>query len=121
MERSGLNIFHKHFKPDLDNINPIILGGTLTSAQLMLETIIRERGFSVINKPDYSLIIYSGKFLTGIIFSERDLTSLKYILKKFIHRVEDIYGALLTDWNGDLSVFEPVKSVFNEMINFSEK
>ncbi len=117
MERSGLPIFTKHFKEDLKKVNPTLLGGTIVSAQLMLETIVNKKGFSVIKRPDQTLIVYSGNSLTGIIFSEGDLNSLKYLLKRFISRIEEIYNNLLKDWNGDLTVFQPVEAICNEIFN----
>jgi len=117
VERSGLPIFTKHFKEDLKKVNPTILGGTIISAQLMLETIINEKGFSVIKRPDHTVIVYSGNHLTGIIFSKGDLNSLKYLLKCFISRIEEIYNNLLNDWNGDLTVFKPVEAICNEIFN----
>ena len=117
MENSGLSLYTKHFKDDLKEVNPMILGGTLVGLHMMFKATINEKGFSIIKRPDYTVIIYSGEKITGILFSEKNLNSLKYLLEKLISQIEKIYRNVLNrkDWMKDLTVFNPIERIFMDI------
>ncbi|MGV9203001.1 MAG: hypothetical protein ACOC44_03155, partial [Promethearchaeia archaeon] len=43
-----------------------------------------------------------------------DLNYIKKNLKKFVEKFELVYHDVLENWNGDISVFEPVKRMVNQ-------
>ncbi|MHA1805105.1 MAG: hypothetical protein ACTSU4_11360 [Promethearchaeota archaeon] len=41
---------------------------------------------------------------------------IKIILKETVHKFELLYGPILKDWDGDLSIFESVGQMIKEVI-----
>ena len=60
-------------------------------------------------------MIYPGKNVTGVAFSKEDLNYIKLLLRNFIERFEIVYEKVLEDWNGEVNVFQPARTIINEI------
>ncbi|MBD3253912.1 MAG: hypothetical protein GF383_02415 [Candidatus Lokiarchaeota archaeon] len=115
MTKSGLNIFSKILRPDNNMPNTSLISGAIAAISMMLDCLTDFEGMSVIKKPEKITIIYSGKFVTGVIFCKDDLTSLRTLLQQFVVRTEQIYEPFLDGWLGNFSVFEPIENIYREI------
>ena len=120
MHKSGLFIYKKSFK---DNISPEVdesfIAGSLTMIKMMLEEFGDSRSSSIISKKTKTYIIEPGKFIYGVLICDKELESLKILLRSFIEKVEMIYDNILMSWDGDMKVFVPIKDIATEF--FSKK
>lgn len=116
IHKSGLLIYDKHFVNKTDYIESSLKSGGIVSVEMILEHITNSIGISLIERKDKKIIIYSGKYLYGVIISEEVLKTHQYILNKIISSVEAIYSHILIDWQGDLRVFSPVNDIVNDIL-----
>ena len=112
IDPSGLPIFSKMVVQQKDKSFETLISGALTSIRIILKDITKNEGLSVVKMKDNVTIIYPGKHLIGVIITKEELNSLKFLLKKFVHKVEDIYADSLSEWNRDLSVFKPISKIY---------
>jgi hypothetical protein len=115
MHKSGLFIYKKSFK---DKISPVrdesFIAGTLTTIKMMLEEFGDSKSISIIRKKNKTFIIDPGKFIYGVLICDKELESLKILLRKFIEKVEMIYNNILKSWDGNLKVFMPIEDIAKE-------
>jgi len=118
IHKSGLLIFNKSFKE-----NQIVNEGTLVSGSIALLKIILEdltqskesKETLFIEKIGKTLIIQPGNEVIGVLICDEKLDSLIILLKKVIEKIENIYSAVLKDWQGDLKAFSPIKNIVEEI------
>ncbi|MFX1274531.1 MAG: hypothetical protein ACFFBP_18535 [Promethearchaeota archaeon] len=117
MNTAGLAIFEKKFLKKKEEYDGVLVGGVITSMKIILESITDsdKGGISVLEKKGKTIIIYQSDNMIGVIFSTRNLKTLHVLLQKFILRLESIYANILPTWDGELSVFEPVKFICDEI------
>ena len=83
MHKSGLFIYQKAFKNKiLSAMDESIITGTLTTIKMMLEEFGDSNSASIIRKKNKAFIIEPGKFIYGVIISNKELESLKILLNK---------------------------------------
>jgi len=112
MDSSGLCLYNKFFKINSENINENLITGSLTTIKLLLEKITYQRSISVFRKKGGSTtIIYPGKYITGVLFCDEDLMSLKVKLFKLVNKIESLYWTIFSNWNGNMEVFTPIKNI----------
>lgn len=113
---SGLCFYSKSFRGDVDqDLEQYIKVAGLTGIEMILENITYEKGISVIKKQNFTIIIYPSTQIIGMIFCKQELNSLKELLKNFITRVETVYSSIISDWKGDLRIFEPIDMICNNI------
>ncbi len=117
MMKSGLNIFSKNLTTEDGDelLSEDLISGGIAAIGIMLNQLTDLEGMSVIKKPEKVTIIYSGKYITGVIFCKADLASLRTILQQFVLKTEKIYESILVEWNGDKSVFDPIENIYEEI------
>ena len=71
----------------------------------------------VIEKKGKILTIFSGSYVTGVLISNEELKFFKHNVKKLILKVEDVYKNVLSAWDGDLSIFYPVKNIITDIFS----
>ncbi len=114
IHKSGLLIFERSFKPG-DTYYDSATSGALTSLKMMLETVSKKETTSFIEKKGKHITIHPGKYIYGTLISEENLVSLQILLKNFIDKIEQTYGNVLKDWDGDLKVFRPIGQIAKEI------
>ncbi|MHA1291407.1 MAG: hypothetical protein ACTSQJ_01920 [Promethearchaeota archaeon] len=115
INRGGICLFHKSIETKTDLLDDNLISGAISSINVMIEELTHDKGVSVINKKGKSIIIYPGKFVSGIIFSKKDLNNIKLVLKDFIERFETIYSNILIDWDGNIEIFKPIDTMAKKM------
>jgi len=115
VDPSGLCFFQKSFQGNGKNLEQSLRVAGLTGIEMILEQITYDKGISVIKKQNFTIIIYPSTRLIGMIFCTQELNSLKELLKSFITRVEAVYASLLSEWKGDLRIFEPIDLICMEI------
>ncbi len=119
IDKSGIPIFLKSYDNQNDEISETILPGALSSIQIMLKTLTKIEKLTIIRKKNQNTIIYPGKYIIGVVISKYDLKFLRYLIKKFVDKVENIYSEILPNWNRDPEIFRPVIDIFQGI--FKEK
>ena len=114
IHKSGLLIFEKSFKPG-ETFYDSATSGAITSLKMMLESVSTKETTSFIEKKGKVITIHPGKYLYGTLISEENLISLQILLKNFIDEIEQTYGNILKNWDGDLKVFRPIGQIAKEI------
>ncbi len=123
---NGLALFEYHFgtqtavTPDGGKgsvLDQDLLIPGLTSLKELLEKIS-----SVAEPPktykqeDATILLEYGQWVGGAAICTEDLRAVRRLLRRFIRRVESIYGQVLPNWDGNLSNLARVQNVFNHLI-----
>ncbi len=117
MNNAGLVIFDKKTHVKKEGHNEFLVGGALKHVKIILENIMESGtgGISIFEKKGKTIIIYQSREITGVIFSSKNLRMLQKLLQNFITRIESIYANIIPKWTGELSIFEPIEFIYNEM------
>ncbi len=115
MYKSGLFIYKKDFRENIDSIDDSITTGTITVLKMMLDNVSKKEDISVIEKQDKIIIIQPGRYIIGAIICDEKLNSIQILLNKFIEKIETIYSHVLASWNGNLDVFKPIEDIVKEI------
>lgn len=115
VKNSGLCFYSKNFQEEEKNLEQSLKIAGLTGIEMILESLTYDRGLSVIKKQNYSIIIYPSTHIIGIIFCTQELSSLKELLKSFVSRIEAVYASVLSEWKGNLKIFEPIDLICEEV------
>ena len=118
---AGICLYYKAFSDKKELMEEHLISAAITSINIMLqgltETKERERGISVIKKKGENVIIYTGKFVSGVLYTSEELNSPKKILKEFVEKFETLYYNILMDWDGDINLFNPTEIIVEEIFN----
>ncbi|MFX1476550.1 MAG: hypothetical protein ACFFCI_00330 [Promethearchaeota archaeon] len=108
IHKSGLLIYEKSFIDDDKQSFGSSVSGVITSIRMMLEQISEADDISIIEKKGKYIIIQPGHYIYGVLISEEKLISLHVLLNNLIEKIEVIYHNILQNWDGDLTVFQPL-------------
>ncbi len=123
---NGLALFEYHFHTQTETtpeggkgsvLDQDLLVPGLSSLRELLEKIS-----SVAEPPktykqeDATIVLEYGQWIGGAAICTEDLRAVRRLLRRFIRRVESIYGQILPEWDGNLSNLNRVKNVFNHLI-----
>ncbi|TFF88065.1 MAG: hypothetical protein EU549_03720 [Promethearchaeota archaeon] len=119
IDKNGICLYHKGFSQEFrDTIDPQIVSGAIKSINVILESITETKNndFSLIKKKEKILSIFSSNFITGILISNDELKLSKQYLQKLINKIENVYFNVLQDWDNDISIFDPVETIINNIL-----
>ncbi len=119
MNSAGICLYHKAFEERSELIDDNLVAGAISSINMMLKEITetKEKGISVIQKQNKTIIILPSDQVAGIIFSKEDLNYTKIVLKNIVEKFETIYHDILVKWDGDLSIFKPTENILTEILS----
>jgi len=115
MRASGICVYYKFFKDSTNKRGDQIMSGAINTIKMMLKEISQEDGEMVIEKEGKVLITYQGKYITGVIVADQNLSSLNFLLKRFIEKVEFLYSNIIRDWDGAMEIFQPIENITKEI------
>ncbi len=116
IHKSGLLIYHKKFREEVDtSLNDSIASGRLAMLKMMLEKTTRVEGTSIIEKEGKIVIIQSTDFFYAILICDEMLASYPILLNKLIDRIQQIYSGIFEDWRGNLNVFSSIGNIVKEV------
>ena len=119
MVRSGICVYHKFFKEDLEIIDEQTTSAVIKSINILLDELTNKEGISIIKRKSKNFIIQPGKFIIGVIICDEELKSLKILLNTFIERIERLYSNIFSKkWNVDVQVFKPIENMAKEIFLF---
>jgi hypothetical protein len=117
MHESGRFVFNRFIKEQADQIDGSLYSGYLTSVKLILEKVMDNDKLSVIEKKDKFILYEPGDHLIGVLICDERLSSLEILLKKFVKKVELVYGSILKDWNGSLKILKPIEDIADKIFS----
>jgi hypothetical protein len=117
MRASGICVYYKFFKEPTNKRGDQIISGAINTIKMMLKEISQDDGEMVIEKEGKVLITYQGKYITGVIIADHNLSSLHFLLKRFIEKVEFIYSNIIRDWDGAMEIFLPIENIAREIFS----
>ena len=117
MRASGICVYYKFFKDPANKHGDQIMSGAINTIKMMLKEISQDEGEMVIEKEGKVLITYQGKYITGVIVADQNLTSLNFLLKRFIEKVEFLYSNIIRDWDGTMEIFLPIENITKEIFS----
>ena len=115
MRASGICVYYKFFKDPTNTRQDQIMSGAINTIKMMLKEISQDDGEMVIEKEGKVLITYQGKYITGVIVADQNLSSLNFLLKRFIEKVEFLYSNIVRDWDGAMEIFLPIENITKEI------
>jgi len=117
MRASGICVYYKFFKDPANRQGDQIMSSAINSIKMMLKEISQDDGEMVIEKEGKVLITYQGKYITGVIVADQNLSSLNFLLKRFIEKVEFLYSNIIRDWDGAMEIFLPIENITKEIFS----
>ena len=115
MRASGICIYYKFFKDPTNKRGDQIISGAINTIKLILKEISHDDGEMVIEKEGKVLITNQGEYITGVIIAEQNLNSLKFLLKRFVEKVEFLYSNIIRDWDGPMEIFLTIDIITQEI------
>jgi hypothetical protein len=102
-------------------MNEQLISAALSSINIVLKEMTKSEensgSISVIKKKGENVIIYQGKFISGVLYTTEELNFPKIVLKLFVEKFEMLYQNILLDWKGDLDIFKPTEKIVNEIFS----
>lgn len=119
MNKDGICLFNKSFTDNMEALSSQYVSGVLASVNIMLKELISSNAneISMIKKKGKIVNIFSSNYITGILISKEELEYFKHNLKNLTLKVEEIYKNILIKWNGDLTVFYPIKNIIDSIFS----
>ncbi len=119
LNKNGICLYNHSFTDIAEVLDRQFISGTIASMNIMLNELINgpHNEILVLRKKGKITNIFLGNHITGVLISKEELNYFKYNLKKLVLKVEDIYKRVLVNWNGDLSVFNSIKNIINEIFS----
>lgn len=115
MRASGICVYYKFFKDPTNTHQDQIMSGAINTINMMLREMSHGYGEMVIEKEGKVLITCQGKYITGVIVADQNLSSLNFLLKRFIEKVEFLYSNIVRDWDGAMEIFLPIENITKEI------
>ena len=118
---AGICLYYKPFSDKKELMEEHLISAAITSINIMLQGLTETKeggkGISVIKKKGENVIIYPGKFVSGVLYTSEELNSPKIILKEFVEKFETLYYNILMDWDGDTNLFKATEIIVDEIFN----
>ena len=117
LNENGICLYNHSFMENSESLDKQFVSGTIASMNIMLKELIEKPNNEtlVLRKKGKIVNIFLGNIITGVLISKEELNFFNYNLKNLVLKVEEIYKGLLINWNGDLSVFNSIKNLINEI------
>ncbi|TXT62318.1 MAG: membrane protein of unknown function [Promethearchaeota archaeon] len=115
--KSGLLIYNKNMSSEESYTKQSLKSGGIVGIEMILDNIISGMDYSIIQRDNKNIIVYSGDHLYGIIISDEVLRLHKLFLSKLVSRIETLYDHILYDWRGNLKVFSPIEDIVDDMLS----
>lgn len=119
LNKTGICLFAYSFSNKTENLENQFISGALASMNIMLNELIQSKSeeIFVIRKKGKIVILFSGNYITGVLICKEELKYFIHNLKNLILKVEEIYDNILIKWNGDLTIFYPIKNIIDEIFS----
>ncbi len=111
MGASGICLYYKVFKEKKQFKDENLISAAFSSINTMINQLTHaDSNLSKVKKKGENIIIYSGKFTTGVLYLNEDLNYPKVLLKEFVDKFEFTFHNILGNWDGNLTPFkQPAK------------
>jgi len=110
--KSGLSFYSRLYDFYKDaRIQEFFISGALSSIDTILQTTTGKKKLKMVNLPDKTMIFeYRSNFI-GVVLADQGMRTLQYRLKQYADEFERRFGAILENWNGDTTIFEPMEKI----------
>jgi hypothetical protein len=116
MNSSGICLYYKIFQEKKKFMDQNLISAAFSGINVMIDQMTQTRtGISVVKKKDENIVMYSGKLITGVLYTSEELNYTKVLLKEFITKFETIYERLVKEFSGDVTVFESTEILVNDI------
>ncbi|HMF34953.1 MAG TPA: hypothetical protein VKK79_26260, partial [Candidatus Lokiarchaeia archaeon] len=124
---SGLGVFEHHYyssstaTPDGGQgsvVDQDLLVPGLTSIKELLERISKQPSTEPVRtykQEDAVILLEYGQWVAAAAICKEDLKSVRRLLKKFVHRVEELFAEILPEWDGNLNDLAAVREIFQTL------
>lgn len=117
MDKGGICLYNESFEVNTELMDDTLVAGAITSVEILLKELTSDEGIVVINKKGTSIVIYPGKRTYGVIFCSEELNYVKVLLKRFVEKFETLYSNFLINWDGNVDIFQPTKTIVAEIFH----
>ncbi len=116
MNSSGICLYYKIFKEGKKFMDQNLISAAFSGINVLIDQMTQSRmEISVVKKKDENIVMYSGNLSTGVLYTSEELNYTKVLLKEFITKFETIFGRLVKEFSGDISVFESTEILVNDI------
>ncbi len=121
VNNAGICLYYKIFKEKKNLMNENLISAAISSINILLqkltETGERRKDISVIKKKGENVIIYTGKFVSGVLYTTEELNAPKIVLRNLVDKFETLFHNILMSWKGDTSIFDPAEVIVKNLFS----
>ncbi|HMF34510.1 MAG TPA: hypothetical protein VKK79_24015 [Candidatus Lokiarchaeia archaeon] len=117
--RSGICLFQKSFAQHSSDFDDSLLTSAIATVNTLIQEMVAagKEGLTVIKKEKKYVTIFSSALVTGAAICTEDNPIVAYNLKLLVEQFEAIFGDVITNWNGNGSVFRPVDGLIDQIFS----
>lgn len=126
LSNSGICLYNENFKEkkrmEESEIDENALAGALAALKLFLEENLKKEysKLKMISKEKDVFLMEEGDFIIGVLIVEQELEILRFFLKKIVRQFEEFFYEALRNWNGNVDLFKPTKSIINKIFSIEK-
>ncbi len=121
VNKAGICLYNKIFIEKKNLMNENLISAAISSINILLqkltETMERRKDISVIKKKGENVIIYTGKFVSGVLYTSEELNAPKIVLRNLVDKFETLFHNILMSWKGDTSIFDPAEVIVKDLFS----
>ncbi|MDP6157137.1 MAG: response regulator [Candidatus Thermoplasmatota archaeon] len=113
LNNAGLVLFHKNLNP-LVKVDEDIFGAMFTVVKMFVKDSLRMAGeLKNIEQGNYNILIEEGgNFFLAVLGEGEDVKMVRENMRKIVERINNHYGAIISQWQGDMKDFYGIGKLF---------
>lgn len=96
-------------------MSSVMIGGVMEMVKSVLQQVLQQGSLKVLDFKDKKIVVEQGQNVAVVIIVDAVSDSLNVLLHDFTAKFERFFSAMLKDWAGDSSVFEPARVLIKEV------
>jgi hypothetical protein len=123
LEKSDGHDSNRTTNNDIEKYRQEFSGVAIYTIKQFLQEVANKESeeISSFRSDDSFITIEYGKHIIGIVVSDKKLSSIESLLRRFIDTVETVYSDILPKWGGDLEKISSVNDIFKSIFEIKKR